>query len=496
MKLRFSFVIAVLLCLGCGGEPPPECQFDDGTWPRCNADGSMSECRRTGTIHESTCDDGETCIEPTSGDRWVACVPTTAELCEPSDWTPVCADSGALILCDGRIAMEGASYTEHTDCGENICFSTTMGAGCLPPHTTSCDPATFGMGCAADTVVSCDPEGYTIVEDDCVDQELACVERDGVPWCADADAAPCDLAELEVPTCIDGHVRICNEESLLTTKSIECEADEVCRVDNCFATDLQECDETSQPQICSADGTQEQLCNSLYGVYLTRDCADGSSCVDANGWAQCVTAEAQPCDLATFEPSCVDAGRQLGCSVVGFTEETRCNLGDVCRTSQFGSYCVASDSVPCDPVTYQAACISGDAVSCDPLTFSTKTNECENFEICVVDDLAGVTYAECISPNLSACVEPAHLSCDMQTLEWCFGGYIRSIDCEAIDRLCVSDGVIGQCIPDDSASCDPLNYQQRCEEGSLITCLSGKVTSILCDNYGRVCDVDQGCIIN
>jgi hypothetical protein len=83
--------------------------------------------------------------------------------------------------------------------------------------------------------------------------------------------------------------------------------------------------------------------------------------------------------------------------------------------------------------------------------------------------------------------------CDGQTVVWCENDQVQQQNCAAEAKECVFDAAKGYYACREPVQVDPCNgetWEGRCENGSVIWCENGQVSSLNCTAKGRTCAYD------
>ena len=107
-------------------------------------------------------------------------------------------------------------------------------------------------------------------------------------------------------------------------------------------------------------------CGPDGGVAQT-DCAPGRCAIDAPV-PQCVPSGALPCDVEGDVPTC-ENGRLIQCvAEAGYRLPVDCGACEICSVVRVPAACVAVETEPCAPRSFQALCVGDRRIECDPKT--------------------------------------------------------------------------------------------------------------------------------
>ncbi|APR76526.1 Hypothetical protein A7982_01873 [Minicystis rosea] len=256
---------------------------------------------------------------------------------DPTEWTENRCVGGSFTPCsvatdkskcfDGEhlLHCEQAGYWAALECpsvfgsGYTCMKAPASGeSGCVPPGTTTCDPATTKDMCSADGSARIVCSSGFLITDSCADDGKECsLTLGGKPVCVPPGATPCQIG-----------------------------------------VDKGEC--IGQGLIESCDITTLHL--------LVTSCSVGTTCQTSPvGWAACKPPGTPTCDPQTFQPSCLDGKTALWCEGSGFEKHVDCGAQH-CMNQ--GSCAEAED---CSPSSYAASCQGNTALNCHPFGYVTQT---------------------------------------------------------------------------------------------------------------------------
>lgn len=317
----------------------------------------------------------------------------------------------------------------------------------------------------------------------CEDEPPAKPKKDGVSaadseedalFGTDAEAPtdaeePTDAAE---PTDVQEEQDIQNDVTFLETKD-GCTADckgKVCGPDGCGKV----CGFCPSGQFCAPDG---KACTQ----FCQKKC-DGKSCGDDGCGGKCgVCQDGFYCgvDDKCYENACVGSCEGKNCGDDG--------CGKSCGTCATGDYCDATGNCkasPCKGIAATGECDGDIYISCEGEGGSAKK---------IVKDCAA-------PPNLN------NLTCDWDSTKNAYG----CVKNQCANTCILDDGKkqicgpnpcgntcgscpagwkcdVTVCTPQEGASCGNFPPQGQCQDGKLLTCVTGKIVGINCAEYQMVC---------
>lgn len=324
-----------------------------GAGPPCAAPASYPVCAsaRTGVLAcvdgEETftvCGEGLTCldvVDGASGQRLSECLPVYSIQCDPAAFLSACLDPSTVLACVAPATFPAAGHTEQLPCGEgeSCLLDGDHGACQSEPEPGPCDPATFPGVCRDGAPVAC-VDGLPTVGEVCVAPDVCRVGPLGAR-CAPEIATPCDPLVVSGEHCVGDGVAVCDAETGFL-RLTPCPDAQTCRpgpegpacVDT---TGL--CDPVTWTPTC-ASPTAVAMCAPV-GEVVEQPCPfQIPECQVGPLGAFCVQPGAQPCDAATFVPSCQGQGRILTCNAVtGFTDLQPCRQMRACVVGPDGATC-------------------------------------------------------------------------------------------------------------------------------------------------------------
>ncbi len=323
------------------GEGPP-CVDRAELYPVCLDDGATALSCVDGEERRVTCERDETCqyLADDSG-RWqVACLPPAADTCALDSYTAACTEDDVLRTClpgvDDPVDDPAQGYVTLVACPlTTICRDDGASAACAAPDATPCDPERFAGRCDEGHPVVCPPSGYTWTLAACVDPAVCMGSAVGAV-CVPPDATSCDPDSFDA-TCEDGLLLHC-DAALEMTIATPCLAGTVCRDSGdtvaCVEEQGERCDPAATPPRC--DGASIITC-SPEGRELAHPCPPATTCQASVQGAACVGLDARPCDTSVFAPHCVTGRQREVCDrSSGLTAIEVCPADQRCRTTPGG----------------------------------------------------------------------------------------------------------------------------------------------------------------
>lgn len=332
--------LAVTACNAVGEGPP--CAAPEA-YPVCTS-------ARTGVL---TCEDGEEVVVPcaaegeacldlvdaASGARLSECLPLESIPCDPAAFLPYCVDSGVVVACVAPATYPTAGHSEGVPCGEGeTCRLDGDRGACLPepepPDPEACDAVTFPGACREASPVAC-VEERLVAQEPCV-PPLVCQVGPLGAVCTAGGATACNPA-LAPPACDGAAVAGCDPETGFTFHQA-CPEGQTCRL-------------TPEGPICSTEpGT---------------------------------------CDPLLFVPRCATPTTRIVCTPLGHEVTETCAGMRECRVGANGAFCVPPSAEPCDPATFVPTCSPQLIVTCNAVTAFTERQSCGRMMRCVVDPEGG-----------------------------------------------------------------------------------------------------------
>lgn len=465
---------------GCfGGECTRKC--DISTYPTSCDGNDRLYCGSNGLVARETCANNLVCkngacqAEGTGGDIDAPCVAET--------FVNGCANGKTALVCEnGKITSVPCKDSQ-------VCSNGKCEDSGAP---TKCDETTYKAKCNGTTQrIVCENGNET--SQSCQSGEI-CQEGTCTSSCT-GDLKICDGIDKAI-SCVDGKITV-----------VECQPGQSCADGTCGTT----C--SDDYKACTNDQSSRLFC--LNGIIHSEQCTDGMKCDRDTG--KCALPQSgSECKEDVFSPACDANGQTIHC-VNGFIEKKSCGENQTCYLGE----CV--DSAPCAVSTYTPSCVGQNAIKvckdakenieacaegmiCENgvcQTLST-TPECENGEFaCVSQSIAkkcenGVWHqytcqndtqvcnsGKCTNikeggSSLTPCTETTFAaSCDANTRIICEYGYESKYECGK-DQHCDSGICYDNIKPGDA--CNDATFVAQCfEDGTLATCLEGKIQSSQCD---------------
>jgi len=279
-----AVLVAVAFGAGCesvGAGPPCAAEAE---YPVCAASGAgVVTCRDGEELVVPCAVAGEVCVDlvdAASGARLSECLPAGSAACDPQTFLPSCPDDATVIACVAPATRPTIGHTERLPCAEGeTCRADRERGACQPPR----------------------PPG----------------------WC-DAETHPGACGDAQTP--------------------VVCLADQLVALPPC-----------TPPTVCLV-GPEGPVC----GPEPT-------------------------CDPQTSAPRCADEETRVVCDALGQEVSQACWRYSTCRTGPNGGFCIPDSAEPCDPATFVPTCDGTSLVRCSALTGYTLSDGCGGWSRCALD---------------------------------------------------------------------------------------------------------------